>query len=130
MTTEAINTKVSFHELLNDAKQKKGKEVELVTFAQDTVSGLKRVYSNLGILGERDLNQSLSEFVQELVPEGENRETLEAAFENEPDRVEHPSHNDEVVSEWDTVLDKVKIGIKAIRDQRGESVRTWYLKSV
>jgi hypothetical protein len=130
MTAEAEKTANIFQVLLEEAKHKKGKEVEIVTFAQDTVSGFKRIYSHLGILGERELNRALTEFVQELVPEGESRETLEAGFEEDPDRVIPHSHHNEIITEWDTVLDNVVVGIRAIRDQRSESVRTWYLKSV
>lgn len=129
MTPEAEKTTNIFQVLLEEAKHKKGKEIEIVTFAQDTVSGLKRIYSHLGIKGEGELNRALTEFVQGLVPEGESRETLEAGFEEDPDRVKHHSHHDEITTEWDTVVDNLVIGIRAVRDQRGESVRTWYLKN-
>ena len=129
MTPEVEKTVNIFHVLLEEAKRKKGKKVEIVTFARDTVSGLNRTYSHLGIKGERELNQALTEFVQKLVPGGESRETLEAGFEDEPDHIEKHSHYDEITTEWHTVDDSLIIGIRATRDQRGESVRNWYLKS-
>jgi len=131
MTPEAEQKANIFQTLLEEARGKKGKEIEIVTFAEDTVSKeFKRVYSHLGILGERELNQALTEFVQGLVPEGESRETLEAGFEEDPDRVIHHFHHDEIITEWQTLSDDLLIGIRVIRDQRGESVRTWYLKSI
>jgi len=130
MTPEVVKTANIFHVLLEEARSKKGKEVEIVTFAQDTVSGFKRIYSHLGIKGEGELNRALNEFVQELVPEGKSRETLEAGFEEEPDHIERRHHHDEITTEWYTVIDNLIIGIRATRDQRSESVRTWYLKSV
>jgi hypothetical protein len=129
MTLEAEQKANIFQTLLEDARGKKGKEIEIVTFANDTVSGFKRIYSHLGILGEGELNQALTEFIQKLVPEGESRATLEAGFEEDPDRVIHHSHHDEISSEWTTLLGDLMIGIKGIRDQRGISVKTWYLKS-
>jgi len=128
MTPEVEKTTNIFQALLGEAENKKGKEVEIVTFAQDTVSGFKRVYSHVGI-GERVLNRELNEFVQELVPEGESRGTLEAGLEEDPDSIKHHSHHDEITSEWHTVVDNLIIGIRSTRDQRGKSVRTWYLKS-
>ncbi|MFH1971033.1 MAG: hypothetical protein ABIJ05_01465 [Patescibacteria group bacterium] len=130
MTLEVEKTTNIFQVLLEEVVHKKGKKVEIVTFAQDTVSGLKKNYSHLGIQNEGELDQALTEFVQRLVPEGETRETLETAFEKDPDRIKHLFHYDEITTEWDTVFNNIIIGIKAVRDQRGESVRTWYLKKV
>jgi hypothetical protein len=130
MTLEILSEVDALKPLLEKAKKNKGKVVEIVSFAQDTVSGCKRLYSNLGVRDERKLNQALTSFIQILVHDGESRETLESAFENEPDQVRQYSHHNEMVSEWPTVQDNLIIGIRAIRDQRGESVRTWYLKSL
>jgi hypothetical protein len=130
MTLEKEQKANIFQVLLEEARNKRGKEVEIVTFANDTVSGLKRIHSRLGILDEEELNNVLTEFVQGLVPDGESRATLEAGFEEEPDHIKHESHHDELSSEWYTLLGNILIGIRAIRDQRGESVRTWYLKSI
>ena len=130
MTPEVEKTANIFQVLLEKAKLRKGKEVEIVTFAHDSASGFNRIYSQLGTKGEEKLNRALTEFVQELVPEGESRETLEAGFENNPDRIKRRSHHDEITSEWHTVVDSLILGIKAVRDQRGENVRTWYLKGV
>ena len=129
MALEAEKSINVFEGLLDKVKHNEEKVVEIVTFAQDGVSGFKRIYSCIGILDENLLNDALNKFVQKLVPEGESRKTLEAAFDNEPDRVKHFSHNDEATSEWTTLFDNITIGIKAIRDQRGESIRTWYIKS-
>ena len=119
-----------FEPLLEKVKNNRGKTVEIVSFAQDTVSGYKRVYSEFGILGETKLNQSLTDFIEKLVPEGESRDTLESAHNEEPDVIRPcHSHCNEAISEWPTLIDGVSIGIRSIRDQRSESVRTWYLKS-
>jgi hypothetical protein len=130
MTLEADQKADIFQVLLDEAKLRKGKEVQIITFATDTVSPLKSVSPQIGTSDEAELNRLLTEFVQTLVPEGESRETLEKCFEEDPDRVKHFSHHDEIVTEWDTVLDNIVIGLRAIRDQRGESSRTWYLKVV
>jgi len=119
-----------FEPLLEKVKNNKGKVIEIVSFAQDTVSGYKRIYSNLGVREERGLNEALTSLIQTLVPAGESRETLESAFETEPDKIVPHSHHNEVISEWNTIQDNLMIGIKAIRDHRGESVRTWYLRSL
>jgi len=118
-----------FQLLLEAARKGNGKEIEIATFANDTVSSLRKVSSCFGASNEMEIDKALTEFVQELVPERESRETLEKGFEEGPDRVAHHSHDDEDISEWDTVIDGIVIGIKAVRDQRGESVRTWYLRS-
>ncbi len=129
MTLETQDKPNIFSFLVDEAKAHKGEEIEIVTFANDTVSGYKKYYSRLGILGEQVLNSSLTDFIKTLVPEGESRETLEAGFKEEFDSKKEGSHHDEVISEWVSVIDNILIGIKAIRDQRSESVRTWYLKS-
>jgi len=129
MTLEIQKTANIFEVILDEAKKSKGKETQIVTFANDTF-GEKKIYSHLGVLGEGKLNQALTEFVQGLVPEGESRKTLEEGFNEDPDHVVHYSHYDEIISELCTIDDNLIIGIKAIRDQRGESVRTWYLKSI
>jgi hypothetical protein len=128
MTLEADQKADILQVLMDETRYRKGKEVELITFAGDTVSPLKRVSSRPGIANEEELNQLLTELVQTLVPEGESRETLEKGFEEDPGRVIHHSHHDEIVTEWDTVIDGIVVGIRAIRDQRGESARTWYLR--
>jgi hypothetical protein len=131
MAVELLETANIFQPLLKEAERKRrGEKIEITTFAQDTVSELRRTYSHLGIKNERELNQALSEFILELVPKGESRESLEVGFQTQPDRIKHCSHYDEVTSEWNTVFDNLIVGVRAIRDLRGESVRTWYLKKI
>ena len=120
----------SFRIAVDKVRLTPGLKLELATFAQDTVSGFKRRYSHLYPLeNETILNERLTSFIKELVPEGEDRKSLEAGFEEDPDKIKHKSHHDVVTSEWQTIHDNVVIGIRAIRDQRSESVRTWYLRN-
>ena len=120
----------TFRISLDKVRLTRGMKLELATFAQDTVSGFQRRYSHLYPLeNETILDERLTSFIKELVPEGEDRKSLEAGFEEDPDKIDHKSHSDIVTSEWQTIHDNVVIGIRAVRDQRGESVRTWYLRN-
>lgn len=121
---------VAFRTALGVIRNAPGKEKELVTFADDTVSGFKRTYSSAcPFRPENMLKSALTDFISEIVPEGKNRTTLEAGFAQNPDQIKHKSHHDEVTSEWQTLQKGVVIGIHAIRDQRGESARSWYLRN-
>lgn len=107
-----------------------GLQIDIVAFANDTLSATKHTYTFVGVnTSSHNLNEALTDFVADLVHDGESRETLEKAFAEHPDKVVRKRNHEEVTSEWQTVKDNVVIGIKAIRGESGETVRTWYLKN-
>jgi len=129
MTTEIQQKADIFQALLDRARKSNGREITIATFARDTVSPLKKNSSCFGITDEKELNHKLDEFISTLVPSGESRQTLESGFEADPNLIIPHSHYDEAITEWDTVVDRIVIGIRSISDQRSESSRTWYVRS-
>lgn len=108
-----------------------GKKVSLLTTANDTVSGYKQTYSEAAPLRDPDkLNAALNDLISLLVPEGENRQTLEMGFKENLIRVNKMHHGDLFRCEWLTVFDGVAIGIEAVRDHRSESSRSFYLRNI
>lgn len=107
-----------------------GFTIELITYVEDPIGGFKRIYSHLDPhqSGEK-LDRTLTAFINKLVPEDQSRETLEKRFEDNPDKAIHKSHRDILTSEWQTIHENVVIGVREVRDQKGESVRSWYLKN-
>lgn len=137
MRGERINRKpisdefIKFKVALALIRHVPGKRVTLLTIADDTVSGYKQSYSEVAPLAYGNkLQAALRDLVKILVPEGESKQTLEKAFDDEPDEIKHKwLHADRAMSEWQTTLDNVVVGIEAVRDQRSESARSWYLRN-
>lgn len=122
---------VLFKTALGQIRNKPGKRVTLLTTADDTVSGYKQTYSEVAPLRYADkLNAALDELLKILIPEEESRQTLENAFDEKADILDSgKSHANTIKSEWQTTIKNVVIGIEAIRDQRSESARSWYLRN-
>ncbi len=108
-----------------------GFTVELITCAEDPIGGFKKIYSHLDPhqSGEK-LDRTLTAFINKLVPKNQSRETLEKRFEDNPDKAIHKSHSDILTSEWQTIHENVVIGVREVKNQRGESVKSWYLKNI
>jgi hypothetical protein len=120
----------SFNNVLEEIKIAPGEKTTLLSFAKDTFADLRRIHSMYTTILNKDiLNQGLTQFIQELIPEGESRETLEAKFNKSPERTKGVEDCIENNSEWTTTYPNVVIGIRTINDQDGERVRGWYLRN-
>lgn len=120
----------SFNSVLEEVKVTPGEEITLLSFAKDTSVDLRRIHSMYTTVLNKDLlNQGLTQFIQELVPEGESREILEAEFDEKPNRTKEHHDCVENNSEWITTYPGVVIGIKTISDQKGEKAKGWYLRN-
>jgi hypothetical protein len=94
---------------LDKARLTPGIEIDLLTFAMER-----------GYVGkEQELNEALSTFISGLLPDGRDRKTLEAEFNN----------NNSKISEWQTKSDSVIIGLKTKTNKEGESTKSWYLRN-
>jgi len=115
---------------LDKVRLTNGMKLELAASARNSVSGFARLYSHLYPLeNEITLNNRLTSFINELVPEGEDQKSLEDAFEKNPDKITRKSRCNVISSEWQTIHKNVAIGVRAVRDERGENFRIWYLRN-
>lgn len=107
-----------------------GLQIDIVASANDTLSATRHTYSFVGqAASPRTLNEALSDFVADLIPGDESRETLEKAFNENPSKVVRKGRREELSSEWPTVQNNVVIGLRAVKEDGTETVRTWYLKN-
>lgn len=129
-TSQKSQVTDSFRKVLDEVAATPGKRVDIVNSSNDTFGGFMRTFSmHTGIVEEGKIKEGLRQLILENVPEGETQDTLEAGFKEEADCVGRGSHGDTYRLEWNLIRDNVVIGLEVIRDQRSESVRTWYLRN-
>lgn len=71
----------------------------------------------------------LAEFLTEITGEVDGMQQIEQSVTNEPDKVVHESHADKLFCEYMSIHGSIVVGIEVVRDEHGESSRTWYLAS-
>ena len=119
----------NFRLAVDKIKYTPGSNIDLVNKVDD-LNGSGKTYSQLlPHEGVEKLNRILDTLILELVPSGESRQTLEDGFNAGPEKKIKGDHGDTHSTEWQTIHDNVVIGIRAVRDQRGESERSWYLRN-
>lgn len=123
-----------FRAQLEKIKSGKIKRYDLVTFARDwegqvnLFSPAQRIIHGVKLFSETEIKHGVQSLLNELTGEIDGWGTVDAISLDRPEKRDTShSHYDTLTWEITTLVDKVKIGIDKVVDDRGEWARTYYL---
>jgi hypothetical protein len=117
---------------------KTGKHIQLVNFAKHPDSNHFNIYSpKSGIansvgpsFSEHDINSALTEFINQITPEGTGRSDLELGLKEEPDEIITSDHYGikTKIWRWNAIPDGVVIGCEETVEDSVTQTRTWFIE--
>lgn len=123
-----------FRAQLEKIKSGKIKRYDLVTFARDwegqvnLFSPAQRIIHGVKLFSETEIKAGAQQLLNELTGETDGWGMVDGITLDKPDKRD-TSHSHHDVLTWGipTLVDKVKIGVDKVVDDRGEWARTYYL---